>query len=186
MGIIIKDTFTAPDGTLLKNHMPDVGGVWTDTPSVDYVKIFGNRARFQWRNSSNTLTNAALSTQLDCYAQAKIYNISALDYILDLAINYYSVWNLDFLQIRWQAPSWIFYLNTYSEIRTPVEGATYRIERKGSMVYAYENGVQIMSASAGATGHRFRIQMYHQAEIDDYQAGTAEEAAQHLMMVGVG
>lgn len=177
--VLVQDSFTDINGTLIQNHTPEIGNAWYN-PVTWYLKIYSNSLRAEigsqaalWAISTTPHSGG------DLYAQAKVYGLSTL------ASASGSIWLIisntsqpnETLRIYSDA---LFLNNVQAESFSYTPGATYRIERDGDTVYALENGIILLSApsiGSGASTSGFSVWFIsyyydgYQTRIDDYEAG---------------
>jgi len=184
MGILIQDSFTDADGTLLKNHESEIGGLWLPTS--------GSRDGFIYNNAAEKSDNkhSKQSVSFDTYAQAVLsasYNDSGFYLFINDTGSFPET---DMLEINVYFNE--IYLNGILLAGVSfISGLLYKIIRVGADVFAYKGGVLIGSVASRGLGYSFGISVNsavdHGANIDNYEAGEEVVApyVDHLMMMGV-
>ena len=70
MQTLVRDTFTAADGTVLENHAPDVGGLW--------AKVLGTVSATITSNTLRRASNAAPSFYVNTAARPRDFDMSCV------------------------------------------------------------------------------------------------------------
>ena len=185
MGILIQDSFTDVDGTLLENHISDIGGQWAAGGSGI---ILGNRAMATAiTGPSVEVTHTKQASVFDTYAQGRPFSGSDGMYFY-LYINYGGPW-ADELYVD---SGGMFRLNDVVISGVPfVDGGLYRIERVGNIVSAHIDGVLKTSQTARGIQRKFKLNVCtgYEAPVyfDDYEAGEEIPVlySDHLPLMGV-
>ena len=185
MTILIKDTFTDVDGTLLINHISDIGGSWASTGSG---KISGNKVvAGAITGSPAAVTHTKQASVFNSYAQGRPYT-GADGMAFYLHINYGGSWSDELYVVSGGQ----FRLNGVDIPSIPfVDGGLYKIKRIDDIVYAYLDGVLKASQPARGTQRKFYIEVHtgYEAPVyfDDYEAGEEVPVlySDHLPLMGV-
>lgn len=135
MGILLQDSFTGPNGTLITVHTPEIGGAWLAGSSPPQIQ--NNRCK-NMVAGFKAISNTTVATTTNRYIQAKIYNVNTLSLQLITSTSN------EFMTVT----ATKIFLNSASLDNVFISGALYRIERVGLIVNAYENGVLKLSTAA--------------------------------------